>query len=280
MSCCANFRAYPTPVPVRLDPHTDPVATNVIEPKASAPTALTSTPRRVQTSPAFNASAYFGLALTIAFIVAFGFGQTFNGAVVHPKFPPPGILYVHIGLFAGWVLLLATQAALIRFNRRKWHRQLGLAGIALGASMPVVGVATAILMAQFHAATGHPHAVSSLAVPFSDMLAFGTAFSLAIYWRRNPAFHARLMLLASCALTGAAFARFPEWLVPNRFSYVAVEMLVILVMSLDWRSTHRIHPVFGYGLPSLAAIHATAMWLFIAAPPAWVTIAHAILGTT
>jgi len=252
----------------------------MIESNASAPTGLTGTPRRVQTNLAFNASTYLGLALTIAFIVAFGFGQTLNSAVVHPKFTPPGILYVHIGMFSAWVLLLATQAALIRFNRRKWHRQLGFAGIALGVSMPVVGVATAILMAHFHAATGQPRGVSSLAVPFSDMLAFGTAFSLAIYWRRNPAFHARLMLLASCTLTGAAFGRFPEWLVPNHFFYVAVEMLVILAMSLDWLSTRRIHPVFGYGLPSLAAIHATAMWLFIAAPPAWVTLAQAILGTT
>lgn len=247
----------------------------MIEARASAmPTAL-----RGQMGATLNASVYLGLALTIAFVVAFGFGQTFNTAVVRPRFPLPGILYLHIGLFATWIVLFAAQAALIRLNRRKWHRQLGRVGIALGASMPFVGVATAILMAQFHAATGHPHAVSSLAVPFSDMLAFGIAFWLAIYWRRNPSYHARLMLLASCALTGAAFARFPESLVPNRFSYVAVEMLVIVAMSLDWLTTRRIHPVFGVGLPSLAGIHATAMWLFIAAPPTWVAIAHAILRT-
>jgi hypothetical protein len=245
----------------------------VIESSASAmPTAL-----RGQTSAAFNASAFLGIALTIAFVVAFGFGQTFNSAVVHPRFPLPVILYFHIGLFAAWVVLFVAQAAFIRFNLRKWHRQLGFVGIALGASMPFVGVATAILMANFHLATGHPHAVSALAVPFSDMVAFGIAFWLAIYWRRNPSRHARLMLLASCALTGAAFARFPAWLVPNRFSYVAVEMLVIIAISLDWLTTHRIHPVFGYGLPSLVGIHATAMWLFIAAPPAWVAIANALL---
>lgn len=225
-------------------------------------------------------SVYLGLALAIAFVVAFGFGQTFNRAVVHPRYPLPLILYLHIGLFTAWVLLFAAQAAFLRFNRRKWHRGLGFVGIALGASMPFVGVATAISMAHFHVATGHPHAVSSLAVPFSDMLAFGIAFWLAIYWKRNPPFHARLMLLASCALTGAAFARFPEWLVPNRLSYVAVEMLVVVAMLFDWLTTSRIHPIFGYGLPSLVAIHATAMWLFIAAPPAWVAIAHAILRST
>jgi hypothetical protein len=252
----------------------------VIESKASAsPTALASTPRRGQTGVALNASVFLGLALAIAVVVAFGFGQTFNRAVVHPRYPLPLVLYLHIGLFAAWVVLFVTQAALIRFNRRRWHRQLGLIGIALGVSMPFVGVATAISMAHFHVATGHPHAVSSLAVPFSDMLAFGIAFWSAIHWKRNPPFHARLMLLASCALTGAAFARFPEWLVPNRFSYVAVELLVIVAMSLDWLTTRRFHPVFAYGLPSLAAIHATAMWLFIAAPPAWVAIAQTILRT-
>lgn len=246
---------------------------------AAIPTALASASRRGRSGGVLNASVFLGLALSIASVVIFGFGQTFNGAVLHPRYPLPEILYVHIGLFASWVALLVTQAALIRFNRRKWHRQLGLFGFALGASMPFVGVATAISMAHFHAATGHPHAVSSLAVPFSDMLAFAISFGLAIYWKRDPAFHARLMLLATCALTGAAFARFPEWLVPNRFSYVAVEMLGLVAMALDWLTTRRIHPVFGLGLPSLAAIHATAMWLFIAAPPTWVAIAHAILRT-
>lgn len=185
----------------------------VTESSASAmPTAL-----RGQTGAAFNASAFLGIALTIAFVVAFGFGQTFKSAVVHPRFPLPAILYFHIGLFSAWIVLFVAQAAFIRFNRRKWHRQLGFVGIALGASMPFVGVDTAILMANFHVATGHPHAVSSLAVPFSDMVAFGIAFWLAI------------------------------------------------------------HPVFCFGLPSLVGIHATAMWLFIAAPPGWVAIANAML---
>jgi hypothetical protein len=252
----------------------------VIESEASAtPIERAKVLTRGHKGVALNATLYLGFALTIAFVVAFGFGQTFNRAVVHPRFPLPGILFLHIGLFAAWVVLLVTQAAFIRFNRRTWHWQLGLVGIVLGASMPFVGVATAILMTHFHVATGHPHGVSSLAMPFSDMLAFGIAFWLAIHWRRNPAFHARLMLLASCALTGAAFARFPSWLVPNNFFYVAVEMLVIAAMSLDWLTSRRIHPVFGYGLLSLAGIHATAMWLFITAPPVWVAVAHAILRT-
>ncbi len=255
------------------------VAPSVIESEAPAtPTVRANALPRGQKGAAFNASVYLGLALTIAFVVAFGFGQTFRTKIVHPRSPLPWILYFHIGLFASWVLLFVTQAAFIRFNRRRWHRRLGLAGIAVGASMPFVGVATAISMARFHAATGHPQAVSFLAVPFSDMLAFGIAFCLALYWRRNPAFHARLMLLASCALTAAAFARFPAWLVPRGFYYVAAEMLMIVAISLDWLTTRRIHPVYGYGLPSVAAIHATSTWLSIAAPPAWVAIAHAILG--
>jgi hypothetical protein len=190
----------------------------VIQSEAPAtPTERANVLPRGRKDVALNATLYLGFALTIAFVVAFGFGQKFRAAVVHPRFPLPWILYLHIGLFAAWVLLFVTQAAFIRLNLRKWHRRLGLAGMAVGTCMPIVGVATAISMARFHVATGYPHAVSSLALPFADMVAFGIAFWLALYWRRNSSFHARLMLLASCALTGAAFGRFPEWLVPHRF---------------------------------------------------------------
>jgi hypothetical protein len=54
-------------------------------------------------------------------------------------------------------------------------------------------------------------------------------------------------------------------------------MLVIVIVLLDWLTTRRVHPVYRYGLPSLAAIHATAMWLSIAAPPGWLAIAQLIL---
>ena len=41
------------------------------------------------------------------------------------------------------------------------------------------------------------------------MTAFTVPFALAVYWRRKLEFHRRLFLIATCALTSAAFARLP-----------------------------------------------------------------------
>jgi hypothetical protein len=41
------------------------------------------------------------------------------------------------------------------------------------------------------------------------LTSFTIPFVLAICWRRKPELHRRLMLIASCALTAAAFVRFP-----------------------------------------------------------------------
>jgi hypothetical protein len=49
---------------------------------------------------------------------------------------------------------------------------------------------------------------SFLIVPLWDMVVFTTAFALAVYFRKKPEYHKRLVLIATCALTAAAFGRF------------------------------------------------------------------------
>jgi hypothetical protein len=39
------------------------------------------------------------------------------------------------------------------------------------------------------------------------MVCFTLPFALAIRWRNRPAYHRRLLLVATCALTAAAFGR-------------------------------------------------------------------------
>jgi hypothetical protein len=51
---------------------------------------------------------------------------------------------------------------------------------------------------------------ADLMIPLFDMVAFPSAFALAIYSRKRPEFHRRLKLIAACALTAAAFGRFPS----------------------------------------------------------------------
>lgn len=220
---------------------------------------------------------YLCIGLAVTLIVLFGFGRTVNAGLFHPPSPRPLILYLHAAMFTVWVLLFITQATLVRFRRVSWHRRLGFAGFALGCLMPVTGIETALVMTRRHIAEGHRNEESALIVPFFDMLAFAVTFGLAVYWRRWPEYRRRLMLLAICGLTVAAFARFPHWLMPRSVWYVGVDLLILAGVFRDWILTGRLHPVYRYGMPALVLGQATTMWIYLNAPPAWIRIARTLL---
>jgi hypothetical protein len=234
---------------------------------------VASTPRRTRSEGSF----YLGMALAVAFVVAYGFGPTANARLFHPRSPRPWILYVHVALFTAWVLLFIAQAALVRFRRVDWHRRLGLAGILIGGLMPPVGIATAIVMTRLNRAGRNTGGEAFLIVSFFDMLAFAVMFGLAIYWRRRPEYHRRLMLIASCGLTVAAFARFPSWLMPHNSWYFAVDALILAGVARDWIVMRGLNRAYLYGLPALVLGHAATIWIYLSRSPAWVAIAQALL---
>jgi len=215
--------------------------------------------------PATNSrpSLYMAMSITIVAVVAFGFGQTIDQALLHPPSPRPWILYVHIVLFTAWVALFAAQAALIRSRRVVWHRRLGAVGVFVGIAMPFAAIAAAIVMRRLHAAEGHIAPATSLVVPCFDMLAFAISFGLAISWRRRPEFHRRLMLIATSGITVAAFARFPSWLIPDNCFYFGVDGLILAAIVWEWLATRRVHPVYRYGLPALIIGQGLTMWIVL-----------------
>ena len=155
---------------------------------------------------------YFFMALVIATVVVYGFSQTAEEKFIHPAIARPVVLYVHAGVFSGWVLFFIFQSALVRTGMVQWHRRIGWIGLALGIAMLVVGVETAIIMGRFNIFHFHPrYPESGLLISFFDIAAFTIPFALAIYWRKKPEFHRRLQLMATCALTAAAFGRFPRF---------------------------------------------------------------------
>jgi len=52
------------------------------------------------------------------------------------------------------------------------------------------------------------HIDSFLSIPFTDMIIFGACMWLAIYFRKKPEYHRRLVFMSSCQLMQAAFVRF------------------------------------------------------------------------
>jgi len=227
----------------------------------------------------FGRNFYCGIAFTVALVVAFGFGRTVDARLFHADSPRPVILYVHVAMFTGWVVIFVAQVALVRFRRVAWHKRLGIAGGVLGSLMPIVGGWAALVMTRLHRAENHSDTAGEafLIVSFFDMVAFAFIFGLAIYWRRRPEYHRRLMLMATCGLTVAAFARFPHWLVPDNSWYVFVDALILLALGRDLLVMRRAHPVYLYGLPALILGQTMTMWIYLSRQAVWLAIAHALL---
>jgi len=222
---------------------------------------------------------YFLMALLIPAIVVLGFSTTINQNLIHPAIPRPFILYVHAVVFSGWLLFFLIQSALVRTHNVKWHRATGWFGAAFGALIPIVGTATAIAMAHFNIDHLHrEHVESFLMIPLWDMVAFTGAFALAIYWRQKPEYHRRLVLIATCALTAAAFGRFPPSVLNPNFFYAGVDLLIILGACRDWIVAKKVHSVYLYALPILVIGQTAVIYTINHQLSYWLRIAHAILG--
>jgi uncharacterized membrane protein YozB (DUF420 family) len=229
----------------------------------------------------FNRPFYFFMSILIAGLVIYGFSLTIGNNLFHPSVPRPRILYLHAATFFAWVVLFVTQTAFIQSRHVRWHRRLGVTGLGLGAIMPLIGIATSLAMAKFntlHGGRGPERPAAFLAIPFNDMIAFSIAFALAIRWRRKPEFHRRLMLVASCTLTAAAFARFPFITITEIRWYGGVDLLILLGVLHDIVVVKKIHAVYVYGVPLIVFGQVVAMTLFLQRPPAWMTLTHWLLG--
>lgn len=193
--------------------------------------------------------------------------------------PRPPLLYVHAAIFSGWLAFFLLQSALVRTHRISWHRRTGLAGAALGATVVLVGVATALTMGRFNTSAGlSTTAASDLLVPLFDMVAFACSFAAAILWRRKPDWHRRLVFVATCTLTAAAFGRFPAWLLPPGLFYAGVDALILLGVARDLLVDGRPHPVYLYALALLVAGQSLVIFTVANRVELWTRVGRAVLS--
>jgi hypothetical protein len=171
-----------------------------------------------------------------------------------------------------------AQSVLVRIRNVKLHRTIGWAGVALGTSMVVVGFWVAVVMARFDTSQLHrANRDAFLIVPLFDIVAFAICFGLAILLRKNPERHRRLMLIATCALTGAAFGRMPLMHAPLYF-YGGVDGLILLGALRDLAVSRRIHTVYMIAIPLLVAAQTAVSQVFLHRTAFWMRIAHGLLA--
>jgi hypothetical protein len=221
---------------------------------------------------------YLCMSLVLAALVMLGFSRTVNASLFHANPPRPLLLWVHGAAFSTWIAFFITQSSLVRTRKVSVHRLLGWFGAGLAAVMVVLGFTIAVIMTRFDTVVLHQKGVEAfLSVPFSDMIIFGSCMAMAIYWRKKPEYHRRLVFIASCQLMDAAIGRF-DFIFDHSLFYLALDCLIVLGMARDWVVDGRVHKVYVYALPAMIVLQSFAIYAWRVNPGWWAGFTHTILG--
>ncbi|HEX5460116.1 MAG TPA: hypothetical protein VFX20_09105 [Steroidobacteraceae bacterium] len=213
---------------------------------------------------------FCGMSLLIALVIFVGFARTyFLAGLFHAKPLPAPIVHIHGAIFSSWVLLLVTQTSLTASGRADIHRRLGLAGLALAPLIVVLGVLVANEMLGRFWAIPSIDAKGIYAVALSEILGFALPVTAAFCLRCKPAFHKRLILIGTIAMTTAGFGRWPvDFLLHKPLPAMLAAFSLLLPLAVyDLLSMRRVHRATAWGgawvvLIELtgAAIGHTAAW--------------------
>jgi hypothetical protein len=169
----------------------------------------------IQLRPEHLLERWFYTAMAVLLIVISVAG--FAPAMLNPasrREPLSALAAVHGLLFFAWLGLFLIQAWLAANGRISLHRRLGITSILLLLLMVPSGFFTTIAMVRrgFDLSGDQKLGPGLLDVRtgsvfnFLDLLAFTVLAACALFFRRRPTIHKRLMLFANIQLMGAPLA--------------------------------------------------------------------------
>jgi hypothetical protein len=224
----------------------------------SAPTLSPPRPGRV-----FHTTV--AIALLITAIAGFGPTYFLKGFYDKPALSP--LLHVHGAIYTLWLVLLVVQSGFVAARRVDLHKQLGIASALVAAAMIPIGVMTAIEGARRGVATPGLEPLVFMVFPIGALVMFTGFIGAALWYRRKPEIHRRLILLGTVSIMTPAIARLP-FTGRNPVLALTLSLLFIVAgMIHDWKTRRRVHPLYIVGAviiflsgPVRSAIGHTEVW--------------------
>jgi hypothetical protein len=228
-----------------------------------------------------RADRFFYCSMAFATIVAvfIGFSRTYYLRSRFQDGPLPFYLQVHGAAFSAWMMLFLTQTSLVAARRTDVHRRLGWAGGALAVFMVVIAITAAILSGRRNFAAGlENESLTFLTTPVFSMVVFLALVATAVYHRRAPETHKRLMLLATISILDAATARWPIAIVQTiSWAYYGIaDLFIAAAIVYDLASRRRVHPAYLWG--ALLIVVSQTLRDVIGQTEAWHSFARSILS--
>jgi len=221
---------------------------------------------------------YLYAIVVTALIVLIGFARTYYLKTFFGTSGLSGLVHIHGLVMTTWVALFLTQVFLVSSRRVKIHRKLGIFGAAWAVLVVLVGTVTAITAAAKGVSPGPPPLIF-LVVPLGDMLVFTVLVGSAIYFRRKPEIHKRLMILSCATLLPASLARVPLdfFLTGGPLIFFGIaDLIMLIIVGIDTWKNRRLHPAFGWGLLFVIASH--PLRLMLGGTDLWMRFAQWVTG--
>lgn len=226
----------------------------------SSAQALPAKPSRAGARLRYEHLFFSGMALVILAVVFRGFANTYYLAGMFHAPLPSMVIHIHGAVFSCWILLLVAQTSLVAAGRVNVHRALGIGGFVLACAMVVLGIlaATDALARGVGSHMGFDPR-TFYAVPMTDIFLFAPLMLLAFLTRFRPAVHKRLILIATIALTNAAFVRWPMVHHNLLTAVLLSDVLLLMLVAYDLFSTRTIQPATLRGGIFLVLMHHLAL---------------------
>jgi uncharacterized membrane protein YozB (DUF420 family) len=210
----------------------------------------------------FQFFAVFAAAMVVAFWPSY-----FSRLAAQPSHHP----HVHGITMALWVALLVTQAWLIQRGRRPLHRRLGLIAFVLVPAL-AFGAASFLHFRVRDLDVMPPEALYFIALVVNALVACVVLVGLGLWYRKQPAVHARYMIASVLPLVTPVTDRLIARFAPSVASmvpriggsavlpvagFLLADAILIGLSVWDWRANRR--SVFPVALVVLVAYHLSVL---------------------
>ncbi len=208
-----------------------------------------------------NKHFYLWLSLWMWAIAIIGFTPGYFGPMAEGNLDKTDAVHIHAWIFIGWLALFSLQASLPALGKTGLHRRIGPIAVAYGITVIIAGLyVTFSRFGDWAAEMPVEKFSGEFLFPLTDMMVFPLLFGLAVYHRRTPQLHKRLMVLAGTMLLIAAVARMAmNGLIPQAMLHLVWLSPALLGMLRDWLNERRIYLSYALGIPFLFIVSLRAL---------------------
>lgn len=187
---------------------------------------------------AYKNLGYFFISLLL--FVIWGFSKSY--VELSPSFKDNSFTYnFHGVMLLSWLALLIIQPFLIRYKKYSWHRTIGKISYIL---VPMILVSIFLVSKEKYirlsTVVSKEENIGMIVLNIPGMFYFGMLYLLAIFYKKNKAYHMRYMIATGLLIIGPAAGRALEFYGGQSFdqsvfySALFVEFLTLLLIIFDW----------------------------------------------